>query len=78
MEKFVIDDKYGGFRCNVDHHGKQVNQNKLSWFEGRGIWVYSFLYNNLAREQKYLNFAHRSLEFILKIRPEGDDLCQRN
>lgn len=74
MEKFVIDDKYGGFMCNVDHHGKQVNQNKLSWFEGRGIWIYSFLYNNLAREQKYLNVARRSLEFILKIRPEGDDL----
>ena len=32
----------GGFMCNVDHHGRQVNQNKLSWFEGRGIWVYRF------------------------------------
>jgi N-acylglucosamine 2-epimerase len=74
MEKYVIDEQHGGFMCNADHYGKQVNPNKLSWFEGRGIWVYSFLYNNLAKEQKYLDVARRSLEFILKIRPEGEQL----
>lgn len=74
MEKYVIDQQHGGFMCNADHHGGRVNPNKLSWFEGRGIWVYSFLYNNLAREQKYLNVARRSLEFVLKIRPAGDEL----
>ena len=74
MEKYVIDEQYGGFMCNADHHGKRINENKLSWFEGRGIWVYSYLYNNLARQQKYLDVAGRSLEFILKIRPSGDEL----
>ncbi len=74
MEKYVIDQQHGGFMCNADYHGRQVNQNKLSWFEGRGIWVYSFLYNNLAREKKYLNVARRSLEFILRIRPAGEEL----
>ena len=74
MEKFVIDYQYGGFMCNADYHGKRVNENKLSWFEGRGIWVYAFLYNHLAREQKYLDVARRSMQFILKIRPTGDDL----
>lgn len=74
MERHVIDTQYGGFMCNADYHGKLVNQNKSSWFEGRGIWVYSFLYNNLARERKYLNIARRSLEFILSIRPTGDEL----
>lgn len=72
MEKYVIDQQFGGFMCNADHHGKQINSNKLSWFEGRGIWVYSFLYNNLAREQKYLDIARGSLEFILSIRPPGE------
>lgn len=74
MDQYVIDKQYGGFMCNADLQGKQVNQNKLSWFEGRGIWVYSFLYNNLAREQKYLDVARRSLEFILRIRPAGEEL----
>jgi N-acylglucosamine 2-epimerase len=73
MEKYVIDEQYGGFMCNADHHGSQVNQNKLSWFEGRGTWVYSFLYNNLAREQKYLDVARNSVEFVLKNKPSGVD-----
>lgn len=74
MEKYVIDPEFGGFRCNLDHLGNRLNHNKLSWFEGRGIWVYSFLYNNLAREQKYLEVARRSLDLIMKIKPGDDEL----
>lgn len=74
LEKYVIDPEFGGFGCNVDHFGKRLNYTKLSWFEGRGTWVYSFLYNNLAREQKYLDIARRSLDLVMKIRPEGDEL----
>jgi N-acylglucosamine 2-epimerase len=74
MEKYVIDTEFGGFLCNTDHLGKRENTNKLSWFEGRGTWVYSFLYNNLAREQKYLNVARRSLDLIIKAKPNGDEL----
>ena len=74
MEKYVIDPEFGGFRCNIDHLGNRLNHNKLSWFEGRGIWVYAFLYNNLTREQKYLDVARRSLDLIMKIKPGGDEL----
>lgn len=74
MEKYVIDPEFGGFRCNLDHLGNRLNHNKLSWFEGRGTWVYSFLYNNLAREQKHLDVARRSLDLIMKIKPGGDEL----
>ncbi len=74
MEKYVIDPEFGGFGCNVDHLGNRVSYNKMSWFEGRGTWVYSFLYNNLATEEKYLNVARRSLELVMKSRPSGDDL----
>lgn len=73
MESYVIDREYGGFMCNTDHHGQRVNQNKLSWFEGRGTWVYAFLYNNLAREGKYLDVARRSVEFTLKAKPVDND-----
>jgi mannose/cellobiose epimerase-like protein (N-acyl-D-glucosamine 2-epimerase family) len=74
MERYVIDAEYGGFRCNIDHLGNRVNHNKMSWFEGRGIWVYSFLYNNLKREQKYLDVARRSLDLIMKLRPRDTEL----
>jgi len=74
MEKHVIDTELGGFLCNTDHLGNRLNSNKLSWFEGRGTWVYSFLYNNLAREQKYLDVARRSIDLIMKSKPGGDEL----
>jgi mannose/cellobiose epimerase-like protein (N-acyl-D-glucosamine 2-epimerase family) len=73
MDKYVIDHEYGGFMCNTDHQGHRANDHKLSWFEGRGIWVYAFLYNNLAREEKYLTVARQSLNLMLKTRPAGDE-----
>lgn len=72
MDKFVIDHELGGFMCNADYTGKRVNENKLSWFEGRGSWVYAFLYNNLAREQKYLDVALKSIDFVLKSKPKNE------
>ena len=74
MDKYVIDHELGGFMCNADHTGRRENTNKLSWFEGRGSWVYAFLYNNIAREKKYLEVARRSLQLVLKSRPSSDVL----
>jgi len=73
MDKYVIDHELGGFMCNTDYTGERVNDNKLSWFEGRGSWVYAFLYNNLAREKKYLDVARKSLEFVLRSKPTGEN-----
>jgi N-acylglucosamine 2-epimerase len=74
MERYVIDPEFGGFTCNTDHLGNRVNHNKSSWFEGRGTWVYAFLYNNLAHEQKYLDAARRSIDLIMKSKPAADEL----
>jgi N-acylglucosamine 2-epimerase len=73
MDKYVIDHQYGGFMCNTDRDGTNLSGNKLAWFEGRGIWVYSFLYNNFARNEKHLEVARKSLQFILRLSPSGED-----
>ena len=73
MEKYVIDSEYGGFMVFCDRDGTRLSTRKGAWHEGRGIWVYSFLYNELARESKYLETAKRSVDFILKTLPGGDD-----
>lgn len=72
MEEEVIDHRYGGFMCNADRAGRQVDTDKLIRYEGRGIWVYAYLYRTLAPEEKYLEVARKSLEFILPHEPEGD------
>ena len=73
MDKFVIDHEYGGFMCLTDYTGERESDKKFSWFEGRGSWVYAFLYNNLAREQKYLDVAGKSLDLVLKSKPKNED-----
>ena len=72
MDKYVIDHEYGGFMCNTDRNGTNITQNKRAWYEGRGIWVYSFLYNKVKNDPKYLEIAGKSVEFILKNEPSGD------
>jgi N-acylglucosamine 2-epimerase len=74
MEKFVIDHRYGGFMCDVDPNGNPLSTRKETWFEGRGTWVYSFLYRNFGRESRYLEVANQSLQFILKSKPKGCDV----
>ncbi|MFC1691949.1 hypothetical protein ACFL1R_00410 [Candidatus Latescibacterota bacterium] len=72
-DKYVIDHKYGSFTANTDHDGSHPDTNTTSSYMGRGIWCYSFLYNNLAREDRYLDIASKAVKFILKHQPAGDD-----
>lgn len=71
IEKFVVDREYGGFHCTVRPNGELVSPAKRAWFEGRGTWAFSFLYNNIAKEQKYLEIAERSVRLIERSRPKG-------
>jgi len=72
LEQHVIDHEFGGFMCNTSPDGTQISTDKRAGYEGRGMWVYSFLYNNQAHEQKYLDIATGSAEILLKTKPEGD------
>jgi mannose/cellobiose epimerase-like protein (N-acyl-D-glucosamine 2-epimerase family) len=73
MDKYVIDREYGGFLCNTDRDGTNLSGQKATWYEGRGTWVYSFLYNNFGRNPHHLEVARKSVEFILRAKPEGAD-----
>ena len=74
MDKHVIDHELGGFMCNTDRDGTHIDTNKNSWYMGRGIWVYSFLYNHLSRRPEYLEVARKTVEFVLRDQPKGQDL----
>lgn len=77
MDRFVIDHRYGGFMCITDYDGARASDTKDCWFEGRGIWIYAFLYNHLAREQRFLDVARKSAAFILSVRPADGSLWPR-
>ncbi len=74
MDKYIIDHELGGFLCNTDRDGTHVNTNKRTWYEGRGIWLYSYLYNHFGQDPVFLETAKKSVDFILKTKPAGDRL----
>lgn len=71
MEKFVVDHRRGGFMCEFDIATKvRLSTDKRAWYEGRGIWFYSFLYNRLEADDRHLGIAAQSKDFILPYIPE--------
>ncbi|MCC6696127.1 MAG: hypothetical protein IT365_10910, partial [Candidatus Hydrogenedentes bacterium] len=72
MDAHVIDHELGGFMTTADRSGKTISTEKRTWFEGRGIWVYSHLYRTLAPEDRYLEVARKSVDFMLRAKPAND------
>ena len=70
-DRFVIDQRYGGFLCSVRPNGERVSDDKQTWFQGRGLWVYSFLYNNFGRDPKYLDISAGAYRMIERSSPKG-------
>ena len=78
LEEFVVDHEYGGFMCNTDRDGTNITQNKRAWYEGRGIWVYSYLYNNFEQNPHYLEIARKSVDFLMKNKPKRGEFWPEN
>lgn len=73
MESLVIDHELGGFMTNLNIATRKLEStDKRTWYEGRGIWVYSFLYNHFEKNPRYLEIARKSKDFILKALPADD------
>lgn len=70
MESHIMDKKYGGFMCHTNRDGQNVSTNKRTWYDGRGIWVYSFLYEHFGREEKHLDVARKTVDLVLKAEPD--------
>jgi N-acylglucosamine 2-epimerase len=65
-DKGGYDNKLGGFMCELKDDGSVVNDEKYIWYQGRGIWVYAYLYNNFGKEERYLEIARKSRDFLIK------------
>jgi mannose/cellobiose epimerase-like protein (N-acyl-D-glucosamine 2-epimerase family) len=71
-EKHGIDHEYGGVMHSLDYNGTVVSTKKLSWFQGRAIWIYSFLHNHFGRNPAHLEIARKTKDFLLKHAPQQD------
>jgi mannose/cellobiose epimerase-like protein (N-acyl-D-glucosamine 2-epimerase family) len=69
---YGIDRQYGGVMHGLDYDGSLVATNKVTWFQGRAIWVYSFLYNRFEQNPEYLDIARQTKDFLLEHAPQPD------
>lgn len=72
MNLRVIDHEYGGFICTLNPDGTHPDDTKDASFQGRGIWVYSFLYNHFGRSPGYLAVARQAVDLLLGAMPSDD------
>ena len=73
MDSHIFDHEHGGFKCNTDQSGRNISTNKRTWYDGRGIWVYSFLYNHIEKNTEYLDVAKKTVDLVLKTK-HADEL----
>ena len=66
------DKEHGGFMCYLYDDGSVENDRKDIWYQGRGIWVYSTIYNEFDADPKWLDRARRSRDFMVEHMHRGD------
>jgi N-acylglucosamine 2-epimerase len=71
-DRHGIDHEYGGVMHSLDYDGRLVSSGKLSWFQGRAIWVYSYLYNHFEKNAAWLRIARHTRDFLLKNARQRD------
>lgn len=71
-DKGGYDSKYGGFMCELYDNGSVQSDEKYIWYQGRAIWVYSYLCNNFGQNPKYLEIAQKTRDFMVKFMYKGN------
>lgn len=66
------DHEYGGFFTCLDRTGKVFDTDKFIWLQGREVWLFSMLYNNLEKNPEWLKCAIHGGEFLKKYGHDGN------
>ena len=64
--KYGLDRENGGVYTCVYRDGSLMDTTKSVWFQGRFAFICSFAYNNVEKNQEWLDAAKSTLEFIEK------------
>jgi N-acylglucosamine 2-epimerase len=65
-EKHSVDKEYGGYYTCLDRAGNVYDTDKFIWLQGRQVWMFSSLYNNLEKREQWLTMAEHGAHFLEK------------
>jgi N-acylglucosamine 2-epimerase len=71
-EKNSVDNEYGGFFTCLDREGKVFDTDKFIWLQGRQVWMFSKLYNEVEQNQNWLDVATAGANFLKKYGHDGN------
>ena len=66
------DEQHGGYFTCLNEQGKVFDTDKFVWLQGRGVWMFSMLYNNLEARPEWLNYAQIGADFLQKYARSED------
>jgi N-acylglucosamine 2-epimerase len=58
------DEINGGYLTSLDRYGNVFDTDKMMWLQGRELWMFSMLYNNVERKQEWLDMAQHGADFM--------------
>jgi N-acylglucosamine 2-epimerase len=65
------DKKHGGYFTCLDRTGNVFDTDKFVWLQGREVWLFSMLYNNLEKNPEWLKCAVQGGEFLNRHGHDG-------
>ncbi len=71
-EKGGCDRTNGGFVTELRDDGAVQTDEKYIWYQGRGLWVYSYLHRNFGRSGGFLDIAREARDLMVNLMYKGD------
>lgn len=60
------DKECGGYFSCLNRDGSVYDTDKFIWLQGREVWMFAMLYNNVEKNQQWLDCAIQGAEFLKK------------
>ena len=70
--KHSKDEEFGGFFTCLDQFGNVFDKDKFIWLQGRQVWMFSMLYNNVEARPEWLEMAEHGADFLKKHGRDAD------
>ena len=67
-----IDKQFGGYFSCLNRDGSVYDTDKFIWLQGREVWLFSMLYNNVEKKREWLDAAVQGGEFLRKFGHDGN------
>jgi N-acylglucosamine 2-epimerase len=64
--KHSVDQQNGGFFTCLDQFGQVYDTDKFIWLQGRQVWCFAYMYNNIEKKQEWLDVAKHGADFLIK------------